>query len=57
MCSSDLSVADMFYFAFAGEYSGQMFLALLVVILGNCVGGVFIELIKKLFEKKDKLHQ
>lgn len=57
ICGFEHSVADMFYFAFAGEYSGQMFLALLVVILGNCVGGVFIELIKKLFEKKDKLHQ
>lgn len=52
ICGFEHSVADMFYFAFAGEYFGQMFLSLFIIILGNFVGGVLIELIKKIFKSK-----
>jgi len=57
LCGFEHSIADMFYFAFARNYSGKAFLALLMVTLGNIVGGVLFELIKLLFNrlKKEKL--
>lgn len=51
ICGFEHSIADMFYFAFARSYTGKTFLALLVISLGNIVGGTLIELIKKLFNK------
>ena len=47
------SIADMFYFAFAMNYSGQMFLSLFIIILGNFVGGSIIHLLRKVFTKKN----
>lgn len=54
LCGFEHSIADMFYFAFAGVYSGRMFLSLLIIALGNFVGGNLIELLKKVFIKKEK---
>lgn len=54
ICGFEHSVADMFYFAFAGSYSARTFLCLFVVICGNFVGGTLIELLKKAFENKPK---
>ena len=53
LCGFEHSVADMFYFAFANIYSGQMFLSLFVIVLGNFVGGVLIEVVKKTFKKQN----
>ena len=37
-------VADMFYIWMAGAWSAEMLLRLLVITLGNCVGGVLLPL-------------
>lgn len=52
VCGFEHSVADMFYFAFAGNYSSKAFLVIFIVTLGNFVGGTLIELLKKLFSLK-----
>ncbi len=44
-------VADMFYFAMANAWSGRTFLCLVVITLGNAVGGVLFPLCFKLREK------
>ncbi len=54
LCGFEHSVADMFYFAFANVYSGQMFLRLFIIVFGNFVGGVLFEVVKKLFKKHKK---
>lgn len=52
VCGFEHSVADMFYFAFAKNYSPKAFLIIFIVALGNFVGGTLIELLKKLFSLK-----
>lgn len=42
-------VADMFYFAVAGNYTSKAFLVLLIVFLGNTVGGRLYSLIEENF--------
>ena len=42
------SIADMFYFSAAGEFTGKALLFIFVVILGNSVGGVIIPLLEKM---------
>lgn len=42
-------VADMFYFAVAGNYTSKAFLVLLIVFLGNTVGGRLYSLIEEKF--------
>ena len=46
------SIADMFYFFCAGEYSPEMFAFLLLVVLGNAVGGWLMPLFSRLAGKK-----
>ena len=41
------SVADMFYFFMAGIINGRMFLCLIVITLGNAVGGALFPLLRK----------
>lgn len=41
-------VADMFYFSFANMWSGRAWLSIIVITLGNCVGGLFLPIITKL---------
>lgn len=45
------SVADMFYFFMAGIVNGRMILCLVVISLGNAVGGVIIPLMRKIISK------
>lgn len=47
-------VANMFYFTVAGMWSGRAFLAILVMTLGNSVGGVLFPLCRKLRDKVEK---
>lgn len=54
LCGFEHSIADMFYFAFAGVFTGRAFLVLLLVALGNFVGGNIVEVVKKLFKPKEK---
>jgi len=42
------SIADLFYFFAAGEWSGKGILFLLIVLLGNTVGGMLFPLLGKL---------
>lgn len=45
-------IADMFYFSLAGDFSPAMFQSLLVVSIGNSIGGGLIPLMQKMKEKK-----
>ena len=48
------SVADMFYFSLAGMFHGRAALFVLLVVIGNSLGGMFLPLIQLLGgEKKD----
>ncbi|MCR5825658.1 MAG: formate/nitrite transporter family protein [Oscillospiraceae bacterium] len=44
-------VADMFYFWMAGAWSAQAVLRVLVITLGNCVGGVLLPLARSYLKK------
>ena len=57
LCGFEHCVADMFYFCFAGAWTGKMLLALLIITLGNIVGGLFIPLVIKLNKKMDNTTQ
>ena len=47
LCGTEHCVADMFYFWMAGAWSGQAILRILVITLGNSVGGVLLPLCRK----------
>ncbi len=51
LCGFEHCVADMFYFAMAGWWSGRTILCLLVITAGNAVGGVLLPLCFLLREK------
>ena len=44
-------VANMFYFSVAGMWNGDSALSMLIMTLGNSVGGIFIPLLRKGFTK------
>lgn len=46
LCGYEHCVADMFYFTVAGVWSVDTFLRLLVITLGNAVGGVIFPLVR-----------
>lgn len=57
LCGFEHSIADMFYFADAGIYTGQALLYQLTIVLGNTIGGVFIplvEILRSALENKPK---
>ena len=45
LCGFEHSIADMYYFAVSGIVSLKVCLFILLVILGNSVGGLFIPLL------------
>lgn len=47
LCGTEHCVADMFYFWMAGAWSAQAILRILVITLGNSVGGVLLPLARK----------
>lgn len=51
LCGFEHCIADMFYFTLAGMWSAKALLCILVITLGNSVGGVLIPVIKKFPEK------
>ena len=52
LCGFNHSVADSFYFfAASPDLSGVVYL--LIAVLGNALGGMFVPLIKKLFDKPE----
>lgn len=52
LCGTEHCVADMFYFWMAGAWSDQAVLRLLVITLGNAVGGVLLPLLRGLQNKE-----
>lgn len=46
-------IADIFYFSFAGMWSGTIILNLLIILLGNSLGSIFFHSILLLLEKKN----
>jgi len=50
LCGFEHCIADMFYFSIAKMWSKEAFLCILVITLGNSLGGVLIPLAKKLQE-------
>lgn len=53
LCGFNHSVADCFYF-FAADFSFKGALYILIVAVGNALGGMTIPLIKKLFDKQNE---
>ena len=47
LCGFEHCIADMFYFSVAGMWPGRAVAAVLVITLGNSVGGILIPLAKK----------
>ena len=47
ICGFEHCVADMFYFALAGVYTGKSLIAILFIIIGNSIGGLFVPLIRR----------
>lgn len=54
LCGYEHCIADMCYFVLAGAWTGNMFLHLLVITLGNCVGGLFLPVMMKLIKFLEK---
>lgn len=49
LCGFEHCIADMFYFSLARAWSMDSFIAVLVITVGNSLGGMFIPGIKKIF--------
>ena len=47
LCGFEHSIADMFYFAVARAFSFEYLLFIVVVILGNALGGMLVPFVKK----------
>ncbi len=47
LAGSEHSIADMFYFCAAGEFTLDSFLFIILVAIGNAIGGVLIPLFQK----------
>ena len=47
LCGFEHCIANMFYFSLAGAWSGKAFLYLLIMTIGNSVGGILIRFVKK----------
>ena len=51
LCNFEHSIANMYYFSIVGLWSSKAFLYLLIMVLGNSIGGIFIPLCDKLKNK------
>lgn len=51
LCSFEHCVANMYYFSIAGMWSGKTLVYLLVMTLGNAVGGVSFHLLRTYIQK------
>ena len=47
LCGFEHCIANMFSFSLAGAWSGKAFLYLLIMTIGNSVGGILIPFVKK----------
>lgn len=53
LCGFEHCIADMFYFSVAGMWSVNAFLRVIIITLGNSLGGILIPLVKKVFASAD----
>ena len=49
LCGFEHCIADMFYFSLARAWSMDSLIAVLVITVGNSLGGMFIPGIKRIF--------
>ena len=54
ICGFEHSVANMFYYFLNGSFSANAFLSLLLCVIGNSIGGLFIQSLKMLIRKLEK---
>ena len=54
LCGFEHCVANMYYFSVAGMWSGKTLLYLLVMTLGNAVGGVVFPVIRRVITTEAK---
>lgn len=54
LCGFEHSIANMFYYFFSDNYSVTSFCSLLLCVIGNTIGGLFIPLLNKLLNKNIK---
>lgn len=52
LCGTEHCVADMFYFWMSGLITWKSLLCIVIISLGNCVGGVLIPLLRKVINLK-----
>ncbi len=52
LCGFEHCVANMYYFSMAGAWSGKAFLYLLVMTLGNALGGVLFPVLRRFKDGK-----
>lgn len=51
------SIANMFYYFLSGNYSVIAFVSLLLCVIGNSIGGLFIPLINKIINYNKKIEE
>ncbi len=51
ICGFEHCIADMFYFSLAHSFSSHTFVTIILIIIGNSLGGVFVPLLKMIFNK------
>ena len=51
LCGFEHCIADMFYFSIAGLWSVKAVLLVIVITIGNSIGGMLIPLVKKISDK------
>lgn len=51
------SIANMFYYFLSGNYSVIAFVSLLLCVIGNSIGGLFIPLINKIINYSKKIEE
>lgn len=51
ICGFEHCIADMFYFALANQFSLQVIIATILIIIGNSIGGLLVPLIRRIFNE------
>lgn len=51
LCGFEHCIADMFYFAMAGMFTGSALYVLIVVTIGNTIGGMLIPFVKRIVKE------
>lgn len=54
LCGFEHSIADMFYFSVAGIWNVNTFISILVITLGNSIGGLIFPVCKIIKEKSER---